>query len=278
MHLATRVTVRNTGPRTSSECQLCLRTAGLADVVVAVGRLDPGAAASMTVDRLATHRAVAQGTVAHLVSRPGLGFLVAEREVPVADHVVVHPVLPAVAQPPPTPGAGDDGDGRVVAGAGPEVLGPRPWRSGDDRGRLHWRTTARTGQPTLLERGTVERHELRLVLVGFDSHPDFERVVATAASICDAALSAGTTVSAVAWHRDGPVLAAAASRGELLDWWSGVHDTVLPHPVPFGEVVASGFGPGAALVVATPDADRDWLSVAAAHSPGLSLRTPEDRR
>ena len=276
--LPVRVSVRNAGGRTSSECQLCLHTAGLADVVVALGRLEPGTVTSLTVERLAVGRSVADGTTGHLVSRPALGFVTAHSELQVADHAVVHPALRAVPEAPPTPGPGDDGDGRVLVGAGPEVHGPREWRSGDDRGRVHWRSTARTRRPTTLERGLVEKRDLRLVLVGADDRPGFEDAVALAASVCDAAMAAGSTVSAVAWHRDGPVLAVAESRLHLLDWWSAVRDTVLPHPVPFGRQLAAGFGAGAVLVVGPPDADRDWLAVAAANSPALLLRTPEGPR
>ena len=59
-----------------------------------------------------------------------------------------------------------------------------------------------------------------------------------AASVCDAALAHGARVSAVAWHVDGPVLAATGSRWDLLDWWSSVRDTVLPDPARFGGLVA----------------------------------------
>jgi uncharacterized protein (DUF58 family) len=279
--LSVRVTVTNAGDRPSSECRLCLHTRGLADVDLAVGRLDPGTSTSLTIERPATRRSVADSTTAHLVSRPDLGVVAAQREIHADDHVVVHPWLPLVPEVPPTSGAGDDADGRVVVGAGPEVIGPRQWRSGDDRGRLHWRSTARTGRPTMLERGLAETREVRLVLVGSDRRPDFEAAVALAASVCDAALAAGsavTAVRAVAWHRDGPVLAAVGSRPDLLDWWSAVQDTVLPHPVPFGRGVLAGFGPGGLLVVGTADADREWLAVAAANAPGLLLRLPERPR
>ena len=272
--LPVRVTVRNAGARTSSETQLCLHTAGLADLVVAVGRLAPGARTSLPVERLAARRAVADGTVGHLVSRPGLGLVAARRELLLADQVVVHPALVGVPDQAPTPGTGDDPGGRVRAGTGPEVLGPREWRSGDDRGRLHWRTTARTGRPTLLERGAVETRELRLAVVGSDTGPAFEAALSFAASVCDTALTAGSAVTAVAWHRDGPVLAPVAARWELLDWWAAVRDTVLPPPAHFGQLALAGFGPGAVLVVGPPEADSDWFAVAAANSPGLLLQAP----
>ena len=270
--LALRITVTNTSSRVSSESELVLHTHGLMNVVVSVGRLDPGASTSRTVERLAIARAVTYGSSVSLAARPALGFLVSVRVFGVADLVLVHPVVHPVPGLPSTPGTGDEVDGRLVASPGQEILGVREWRTGDDRGRVHWRSTARTGRPTLLERATVESRELRLVLVGADSSPGFEPLVSYAASLCDRALRAGSRVSAVAWHQDGPVLAAAGSRWELLDWWSEVRDTVLPDPARFGRQLLAGFGPGAVLVIVPPEVDHRWLSVAAAHCPGLDLR------
>lgn len=275
--LGTSITVANRGGRPSSPTRLCLHTAGLADVVVSVGRLDPGDRTSVQVERLATCRAASESTTGHLVCRPSLGLLAAQRTLAVADQVIVHPVLHELPQRPVSRGARDIENGRVVvAAAGAEILGVREWRSGDDPGRVHWRTTARSGRPTTLERGEVESDVLRLVLVGSDRAPGFEEALSLAASICDAAIADGSRVSAVAWHVDGPVLAAAGSRWELLDWWSAVHDTVLPDPARFGSLAGAGFGPGDLLVAVPPEADGGWLrpaaAAAAAHCPGLRLR------
>lgn len=271
--LGTSITVVNSGTRPSSPTRLCLHTGGLADVVVSVGSLDPGDRTSVRVERLATGRAASESTTGHLVCRPSLGLLAALRELEVVDQVIVHPRLYERPERIVSRGVLDHENGRVViATAGAEILGVRGWRSGDDPGRVHWRTTARSGRPTTLERGEVESDVLRLALVGSDRQPGFEEALAVAATICDAALAEGTRVSAVAWHVDGPVLGAAGSRHELLDWWSTVHDTVLPDPAGFGRLVGAGFGPGDLLVAVPPDAEGAWLSAAAAHCPGLRLR------
>ncbi len=269
--LGTRITVANGGRRASSPTRLCLHTPGLADVVVSVGRLDPGGRTSVVVERPATRRTASEGTTGHLVCRPALGLVAATRTVEIADPVIVHPVLREQPVPSTATVVRDREDGRAVVAGGEEVLGVREWRPGDDPGRVHWRSTARSGRLTLLERGDVESVELRVVLVGSDGRPGFEEALGVAASVCDTALAHGARVSAVAWHVDGPVLAATGSRWDLLDWWSSVRDTVLPDPARFGGLVAAGFGPGDLLVAGPPDADAAWLSAAAAHCTGLRL-------
>jgi uncharacterized protein (DUF58 family) len=268
--LRTTVTVVNAGHRASSPTQLCLHTKGLTDVVVSVGALGPGERTSTVVDRPATARAAAYGSVGHLVSRPAFGLLAGMRELRLRDQVLVHPAVRHHVERTVAQGV-QHGD-EVVAGRGPETLGVREWRSGDDAARVHWRTTARSGRPALLVRGDTVAEQLRLVLVGADHDRGFEDAVRVAASICDTALRNGSGVAAVAWHLSGPVLAAAGSATELLDWWSTVHETVLPDPADLGRTVQAGLGPGEVLLVATPDTDDGWLAAAAAHCPDVRLR------
>jgi uncharacterized protein (DUF58 family) len=263
------LTVTNESPRTSSETLMCLHTRGLADLVVQLPRLAPGEQVSVPVTRAATARSVADGSNAHLVSRPALGVVVAKRPVQIPDHLVVHPALHDVRV---LPSAGVGADGSVRPGPGAEVLGVRDWRSGDDRRRVHWRSTARTGRLTLLERGGSAAAELGLVLVGSDHAPDFEPALSAAASICDRALLLGRPVRVAAWHSSGPVLAPVRSRSELLDWWSSVRDTVLPDPDVFGAAVAGGFGGGELLVAGPPESLEDWFGSALRACPELELR------
>jgi uncharacterized protein (DUF58 family) len=270
--LPVRVTVTNRGARTSSEALLCLHTHGLADVVASVARLDPGDRTRIVVRRLAGKRTVASGSTVHVVSRASLGLVVGQLELSVADHVVVHPALRAVPRPDLTLGADGERAEPGRAGAGPEILGVREWRAGDDTARVHWRTTARTGRPALLERGQGARAELRVVVVGSDASPGFEEALGAAASCCDLGMEADAAVAAVAWHTSGPVLSSAESRLELLDWWASVHDTVLPDPGQFGRTMQAGFGGGDLLVAGPPEADHSWLSAAAAACPAVLLR------
>ena len=274
-----RLRVLNRSPRPSSELVVLVQTHGLADLAVSVGALAPGASAAVTVSRGAAARRVSDLSLVQLESRPGLGLLVARRRVLAPDDVVVHPRLHVVRPPRPGPARAlvvDPGPaGAVVARPGPEVLGVRQWRAGDDRGRVHWRTTARTGRLTVLERGEVVQPAVHLVLVGPDPAPSFEAVLATAASTADAALRAGSRLMAVAWHVDGPVLASATTPAGLLDWWSTVHDTVLPDPAVFGSTVLRGFGPGELHLAMPRETPAGWVAEAARHCPGLLLRVVE---
>ena len=265
------LTVTNAGTRLSSETQLCLHTAGLADLVVSVGRLSPGERVSVPVSRAATTRAVGDGSVARLVARPGLGLVVAWRRVDVLDHVTVHPRLHDVPVLAGSERVGSGDAGSAVRAHGPEVLGVEEWRAGGDHRRVHWRSTARTGRLTLLERGDAVTSQLDLVLVGSDGSPGFEEALSAAASTCDRALRAGHRVMAVAWHSDGPVLAPAQSRWELLDWWSSVHDTVLPDAEVFGAAVRAGFGGGSVVLAGPADPVDEWFAGAARACPGMLL-------
>jgi uncharacterized protein (DUF58 family) len=271
--LTMRVSVANEGRRTSSAAAVVLHTPGLEDVAVSVGRLDPGAATSAVLSRASERRGVAEATSAVLVTRPALGLRVAVRELSLPGRLVVHPGLRHRSDQPVTRRhqVGEQPAG-MTADGGSEVVGVREWRTGDDPARVHWRSTARSGRLTLLERSSAEVEELRVVLVGSDRHPGFEEALSDAATVCDRGLRSGSTVTAVAWHVDGPVLGAAGSPWDLLDWWSTVHDTVLPDAREFGRTALAGFGPGDLLVAGPPEADPAWLRAASASCPGLRLR------
>ena len=151
------------------------------------------------------------------------------------------------------------------------MLGVRQWRAGDDLRRIHWRSTARTGRPTLVERGDPRTTQVRVLLVGSADYPGFEDAVSAAASVCDLALRRGTTVTAVAWRLDGPVTAPTGSRWELLDWWSGLAGTVFPDPAVLGSVARGGLARGEWLVAGPVEVLDEWLAPARRAGAGLVL-------
>lgn len=265
------LTISNTGRTRSSETTLRVHNSLFEDLTASVGRLDPGDRVTIRVRLPTTARGATQLSCAHLQSSPSLGLLTVARRQPVEAPSVVHPRLHAVTAVPITSALAGDTEGPVVRAPGLEILGPREWRPGDDRGRIHWRSTARTGRPILLERGQVLVPQLRLALVGLDTSPGFEPALALAASVCDRALRAGQTLTVVAWHVTGPVLGASGSPRELMDWWSTVHDTVLPDPAEFAATALAGFGSGNLLVVGPPEMDGDWIGRAARDCAGLTL-------
>jgi uncharacterized protein (DUF58 family) len=260
--LHTVLTVTNDGSRTSSECSLSVHTAGVADLVAAVGALRPGDRVSLPVPRLGTTRTVADGTLVQLVARPGLGTIAGTRLVRLPDRVTVHPRLHDLPGPPVAWTGGDGTDDSVVTGQGSEVSGVRQWRAGDDLRRIHWRSTARTGRPTLVERGEPRTTHVQVLLVGSAEYPGFEDAVSVAASACDLALRRGATVTAVAWRLEGPVTAPTGSRWELLDWWSGLADTVFPDPARIASATHGGLAPGEWLVAGPVEVLDEWLAPA----------------
>ena len=245
--------------------------------MASLGRLDPGERVSVPLVRAATDRAVAHGTVVHLLSRPGLGLLATLRRFTSTATSRSTPACTTSADHPVTRHRVAGASAAVVRGPGHEVLGVREWRSGDDHRRVHWRSTARTGRLTVLERGDAVAAELRLVLVGPDDADGFEDVLSAAASVCDRALRSGRPVTAVAWHVNGPVLARTTARLDLLDWWSGVTDTVLPDPAAFGPLAVAGFGAGELLVAAPPETADGWFSAAGADRPRPVAAPPRGR-
>jgi uncharacterized protein (DUF58 family) len=269
--LHTVLSVTNEGRRTSSETTLCLYTAGLADLTASVGRLQPGERVTVPLTRLATGRAVAQVTLVHLLSRPGLGLISTTRPVHLPDHVTVHPRLHDVPARWVRWQVGDGHHALVVTGQCSEIVGVRQWRTGDDLRRIHWRSTARTGRPTVIERGDPRTEQLRVVLVGTVDYPGFEDAVSAAASACDLALRAGRSVTAVAWHADGPVRAPTGSRWELLDWWAGLADTSFPDPALVGSALHGGLDSGEWLVSGPVEVLDQWLAPATRASHGLVL-------
>jgi uncharacterized protein (DUF58 family) len=235
------------------------------------GRLRPGQHVSISVTRLATGRAVVDGTLIHLSSRPGLGLTSISRSLHVPDHLTVHPWLHDMPDLPVAFQVDHGSDASVISGQGSEVLGVRQWRAGDDLRRIHWRSTARTGRPTLVERGEPRTTALRVVLVGSADYPRFEEAVSAAASACDLALRAGRTVTAVAWRADGPVRAPTGTRWELLDWWSGLADTVFPDPAIVGAGTHGGLEIGEWLVAGPVEVLDEWLAIARRAGNGLVL-------
>ena len=258
--LGTRITVANGGRRASSPTRLCLHTPGLADVVVSVGRLDPGGRTSVVVERPATRRTASEGTTGHLVCRPALGLVAATRTVEIADPVIVHPVLREQPVPSTATVVRDREDGRAVVAGGEEVLGVREWRPGDDPGRVHWRSTARSGRLTLLERGDVESvADSASCSSGPTAGPASRRRSAWRPR--SATRPSRTAPGSPRWRGTStdPSWRRRGRAGTCSTGGRACATPSLPDPARFGGLVAAGFGPGDLLVAGPPDADAAWL-------------------
>jgi uncharacterized protein (DUF58 family) len=122
---------------------------------------------------------------------------------------------------------------RPRAGVGTEILGVRPYRSGDSPRRIHWRAVARTGKLISKEFVDESRPGLTLVVdVGRHPYPKartkhtpFEWAVKVAASIGDYALARGYPLYLYADDEAWPAPAGPITRVPLLEYLARVQPT-----------------------------------------------------
>ncbi|MCB9713245.1 MAG: DUF58 domain-containing protein [Myxococcales bacterium] len=113
-----------------------------------------------------------------VATRFPFGLFVKRRELPVEAAVRVYPRrVPAPARPPEPQLSRPVETGRQRSRSG-DYHGLRPYREGDEWRRLHWRATARLGQPVVREHEAGGEARLRLRLgPGTTGEPGFEAEV-----------------------------------------------------------------------------------------------------
>lgn len=138
---------------------------------------------------------------ARLETTDPLGLFTFSAQLPVSSEVVVHP-QPIPARDSAVGGEGTyglrDRDGKTRRGEGMDFHGVREYRPGDALRRVHWPTTARTGQLAVVE---FERAYQQDVVIGLDlsrgtewgegRNTTLEYAVKIAATIASRTLSAG---------------------------------------------------------------------------------------
>jgi uncharacterized protein (DUF58 family) len=268
-----RLHVHNSGSASSPPLRLTHTLHGLEQHRVYVVGLPPGGSADVDIRRFALHRGVARGCEIRFESSAPLGLLAVTRVTTYQQPFVVHP---AVVAPHRSAlrhlGLEDAID--PVPGPGLDIAGVREWQHGDDPRRVHWRSTARRGRLIVAERGLGVATALSLAVVGPSAAPDWEGLVARAASTARAAQLEGRQVTVQAWngHRASPAL-HGRSVVALLDWWAGLDAVALPWPA---ALVAAGTGDPKArelLVVASTHVRPSWWQevYARAGVAGLSV-------
>lgn len=125
-------------------------------------------------------------------------------------ELLVLPVLAPVESIP----AGTGGDGATVRGRGSDAAGVREWRSGDQVRHVQWRSTARTGRLTVIERDHVATGPLVVLIAGRNGDPVLEDAIAKAATVGSVALRRGTAVLVA--QADGGCV-RARTQGSLVD-------------------------------------------------------------
>jgi uncharacterized protein (DUF58 family) len=261
-----RFVVHNGGRRISPALRLSHRAPGFDDVTLAVPALRPGGSAEAGLSRVARHRTWAEGHRIVVTGSAPFGLL---RVRGTAEHhglLVVHPALDPQGAEPPT--AAEAEAGRPVPardGTDPGVV--REWRPGDSARDVHWRSTARRGRLVIAERERTSAHRCAILLCGPAGAPDFERVVALAATHAVAATRRGEDIAlAASRHALGTGSATA-----LLDWCAALRDPGAPDPETLAAVLRWAGRDGQVLLAAPADWRAEWSAAAARHTGGGRL-------
>ncbi|MET8907003.1 DUF58 domain-containing protein [Micromonospora sp. NPDC004551] len=160
------------------------------------------------------------------------GLCELSRAFPSTDHLTVIPQvtpLPSVRLPGEYAGSGDS-RARSVAVHGEDDAATREYRMGDDLRRVHWKSTARTGE--LMVRREEQPWESRATVVldtraaghrGDGPTASFEWAVSTAASIAVHLRQAGYKLRLVTGNGADVDATEAGGEGVLLDHLAEVH-------------------------------------------------------
>ncbi len=158
------------------------------------------------------------------------------------------------------------------AGYGGEVIGVRPFRSGDLPRHVHWRSTARTGQLMSKEFADEQQPTLMLILdTRFDGdtsskHNPFEWAVKCAVSVVDYANRRHIPFTL----SQGDPHVPTSSTTLTWDAFLQVMARVQPASTPFDELLHAGHGTLIVAVIPQPNIDH-FIPLAAAHARGASL-------
>lgn len=189
-----------------------------------------------------------------------LGLATSRASAPVTAPLLVRPRTYPTPLPPfdgaraqrprdaPSPRARDEGA---------ELLGTRPYRAGDPRGRIHWRSFARRGQPIVKELAAERAGAAALVLDGGDLAGDdasFEAAVSVAASLAEACARGGVPLSTlVTGARAYPLRGGDAT--EAIDLLACATPTPDPPSPTLARAIADAGGGVAAVLAVVLDWD-----------------------
>jgi uncharacterized protein (DUF58 family) len=153
-----------------------------------IARLDPGESVTVRSENHFIRRGIYPLETLTLSTEFPFGLFTSERDIPLTGELVIWPRADrSVALPTPPGGRNmprySDANG-VTLGARGEFRGLREYRAGDDPRDIHWRSTARTGQPMVREYDQDSAETLWICLDTRDEPGDHaEGAVETAASL-----------------------------------------------------------------------------------------------
>lgn len=192
-------------------------------------RMHGNGGSSVTYSVKAEHRG--RYNIGPLVTRltDPFGLIEVTRAYPSTDHLTVTPPiirLPAIRLPGEYAGSGDNRS-RAVAVHGEDDVATREYRYGDDLRRVHWRSTARTGE--LMVRREEQPWDSRATVLmdvraaghrGDGPASSFEWSVTATASIATHLRLSGYRLRVVTEHTD--LEPDAADDGLVMDYLAGV--------------------------------------------------------
>jgi uncharacterized protein (DUF58 family) len=226
------------------------RAPGLPEATVFIHRVRPGVSVVADVVRTPSHRGRwADGGSVTVDARSALGGFSRRRVWTGAEATVVHPGSASPVQLRPgssTSTRSTSGSGR--AGRGTEVLGLREWRPGDGAGAVHWRSSARRGSLSVLERDLPLTDDLIVALGRCGTGEDWEHAVSRVATTAAAAFRRGSRVTVVT----GAGASTQTSLTMLLDWFADIER----HPAATGPQILRTTARGDASVVRLTTEDR----------------------
>ena len=267
------VTLRNDSKRATPSLRLEDLHLGFEPAAFFVERAKPGSASTCSSTRTSTLRGIYEGGDIKVISGAPFGLLSAKRTFKVDGRVVVlplwvelrnFPLQDATASP-------QELEGEMArVGAGAEFVGLRPYRPGDPRRHVHWRSSARRGDLVVREHQEEVMGPVVIALAGADQgeRPDssFETLVSAAASIALYAHAMGHPLELVAPASDdghAPRRALRPSRAQALEWFAGLQPADARMPELLTEALAPA-GRGSSVVLLASSSGQAGSSLAEA--------------
>ena len=239
---------------------------GTPDFVVQT--LWPGESVDAAYETTAEKRGVYQfGPVGTLVTDP-LGLFSVWREYDVPRETVIYPrPLPLLTRELSGNQALGltDTERLASAGAGSDFYGIRDYRPGDERRRIHWKSTARLGKLAVVEYQQGSTQDVVVILdlkqgteFGEGKATTLEYAVKAAASLAAHAVEQGAALTIAATSKDGAQWVSASDAQELYVIYEFLARAQADGSEPVSAVVdrvGDSIGTGSSVLIITSDAD-----------------------
>lgn len=235
---------------------------GLASAHVSLGgALAAGESAKGTVRVTAVKRGIHSGGPVVIRSGAPFGIMMSRRRLEVPSRIVVLPRTVELRSFPLDLAASSAGgeEEALRAGAGDEFLGVRPYRSGDPRRAVHWRSTARAGRLIVREFQEPSRQAVEILVAGLapaeEAESSFETAVSAAASVALHMLALGHPLKLGFFSDDGPQQIVATSDRSVLQALA----SAIPADKGFQEIAFEGYRAALACFATSSGAPGDSL-------------------